>query len=309
MTFRPQHVGLYFTQEHVAAARRDRDREPLRASYLMLSDREQTGAEMAQWGGLRYRFNEDERAGEKAAQTLMQCIDAPLSEDMTYLDSVAQTIMLAQTFELLRDLRAFAYAEQVRFMNTLQMRVNTLSTSPYKDTQVENLWMALLVMATGVVAEHEDTFKIGVEVFERTISDEVSPRGYITRAVEGKDGGSLYRQILSASALVLMAELATNAGVDLWSYNVRGVSVVTTALYPIYYFYTPDKWEWDAGISKEEGQMLFRRYGGYLEMLNRHTRHRDMRPILEDLRPIYDPNGGGLTTLSHGVPVKRGLFG
>ena len=56
--------------------------------------------------------------------------------------------------------------------------------------------------------------------------------------------------------------------------------------------------------------MLFRRYGGYLEILNRRTGFKDLKPLLEDLRPIYDPRGGGLTTLSHGVPVKkRGLFG
>ena len=309
MTFRPQHVGLYFTHEHITAARRDRDRDPLRAAYLMLNDREQSGTEVALWGAFRYRFNEDERAGEIAAEALMRAIDVQPSDDLTYLDTVAQTIMFVQAFEMLRDHRALTYAEQVRFLNTLQMRVTELSQSPYKDTQVENLWMALLVMATGVAVEHEDTFKLGVEVYERTIRDEVSPRGFIPKAVQGNDGGSLYRQILSSSALVLMAELAHNAGVDLWNFSVRGVSVVTTALYPIYYFYTPEKWQWDKGLTADETQMLFRRYGGYLEMLNRHTRHRDLKPVLEDLRPIYNPQGGGLTTLSHGLPVKRGLFG
>ncbi len=309
MTFRPQHFGLYFTHDQITAARRNRDREPFRTAYLMLNDREQTGSEVALWGAFRYRFNEDERAGEIAAAALMRAIDVPPSDDVTYLDTVAQTIMHVQAFEMLRDHRALSYAEQVRFLNTLQMRISSLSQSPYKDTQVENLWMALLVMATGVAAEHEETFQLGVEVFERTIRDEVSPRGFIPKAVQGNDGGSLYRQILSSSALVLMAELASNAGVDLWSYSVRGVSVVTTALYPIYYFYTPEKWQWDKGVTVDETQMLFRRYGGYLEMLNRHTQHRDLRPVLEDLRPIYNAHSGGLTTLSHGLPVKRGLFG
>lgn len=309
MTFQPQHIGLYFSPEHIATARRSRDREPFRSAYLMLADREQTGNEAALWGAFRYRFNMDERAGENAAQTLMRAIDVPLSDDLTYLDSVAQMLMLAQAFEMLRDHRALTYAEQTRFMNMLQLRVHEMGFSPYKDTQVENLWMALLVMATGVVVEHEETFTLGVEVYERTIRDEISPRGFINRAVQGKDGGSLYRQLLSSAALVLMAELAANAGVDLWSYAVRGVSVVTTALYPIYYFYTPEKWTWDADIPVDEAQLLFRRYGGYLEMLNRRVNHRDLRPLLEDLRPIYDARGGGLTTLSHGVALKRGLFG
>ncbi|MBE2267340.1 MAG: alginate lyase family protein [Anaerolinea sp.] len=309
MTFRPIHAGLTFTEDHINSARRNRDREPFRATYLMLNEREQTGASSAQWDAFRYRFTADERAGEHGIETLMRHIDEPLSEDVTYLASVAETFMLTQTFELLRGHPAFRYAEQVRFMNTLGMRVSTLSASPYKDTQVENLWMALAVMAAGVSLEREEIFTLGVEVFERTIRDDVSPRGYVNRAIEGKDGGSLYRQILSSAALVLMAEIGTHAGVDLWNFAVRGVSVTTTAIYPIYYFYTPEKWEWDAGITQEEAQMLFRRYGGYLEIVNRRTQHRDLKPVLEDLRPIYDPHGGGLTTLTHGVPIKRGLFG
>ena len=80
MTFRPQHVGLYFTHEHITAARRDRDRDPLRAAYLMLNDREQSGMEVALWGAFRYRFNEDERAGEIAAD---------LFGDLTLLEPVS----------------------------------------------------------------------------------------------------------------------------------------------------------------------------------------------------------------------------
>jgi hypothetical protein len=309
MTFRPQHVGIYFTQEHIEIARRERDREPFRGAYLYLNDREQSGSTAALWYALRYRFNMDERAGELALDPLQRHIDAPISEDVTYLDAVAETLMLTQAFEMLRDHRAFSYQNQVHFLNTLQERVNALSASPYKDTQVENLWMALLVMAAGIALEREEIFTLGVDVFQRTIRDDVRPRGYITRAVEGKDGGGLYRQILSAAALVLMAEAAGHAGVDLWNYNVRGVSVVTAAIYPIYYFYTPDKWEWDDGISQDEAQLLFRRYGGYLEIVSRQTRFRDLKPLLEDLRPIFDAHGGGLTSLSHGVAIRRGLLG
>jgi hypothetical protein len=43
-------------------------------------------------------------------------------------------------------------------------------------------------------------------------------------------------------------------------------------------------------------------------MLNRRFSSKLTRPILDDLRPIYDVSGGGLTTLTHALP-KRGLFG
>jgi hypothetical protein len=308
--FNPQHCGLYFTQDHVRQARRERDNEPFLSAYLYLHDREQRGAESAQWQGLRYRFENDEAAGESAIATLEQCIEEPLTEDMTYLDAVGQTMMLAQSFEMLRDHPAWRPDAAVNWLNLFQDRVSTLSVSPYKDTQVENLWMAALVLASGVLLEREELFNVGADVFRQMIDTGISPRGHIPKAVEGKDGGSLYRQILSSSALVLMAEAAAHCGVDLWNYSNRGVSVVTAAVYPIYYFYTPERWTWDEGITLDEAQLLFRRYGGYLEILNRQTRFKDLKPLLEDLRPLYDPRGGGLTTLTHGVPLKkRGLFG
>ena len=308
--FKPQHCGLFFTQDHIGQARRERDSEPFRAAFIYLLDREQQGADAAQWNGLRYRFLGDEKAGETAVAALERFIDEPLTDDVTYLDTVGQTIMLAQAFEMTRDHAAWEPGARVQWRNLFADRVRTLSVSPYKDTQVENLWMAALIMASGILLEREDIFNEAVDVFKRMVDSEISPRGHIPKAVEGKDGGSLYRQILSNSAMVIMAEAAAHCGLNLWEYNNRGVSVTTAAIYPIYYFYTPERWRWDEGITLDEAQMLFRRHGGYLEILNRQTGFKDLKPLLEDLRPIYDPRGGGLTTLSHGLAVKkRGLFG
>jgi hypothetical protein len=309
--FKPLHCGLYFTPDHVAQARRDRDHEPFRSAFLYLRDREQRGAEAAAWNGLRYRFEADELAGAQAIADLEDCIGDPLTEDMTYLDTIGQTMALGQAFEMTRDHPGWQPGAQARWLALFEDRVNTLSVSPYNDTQVENLWMAALVMVSGILLEREEIFNLSVEVFQNTVDTEISPRGHITKAVEGKDGGSLYRQILSAAALVLMAEAATHCGVNLWTYEQRGVSVTTAAVYPIYYFYTTEKWQWDENISADEVQYLFRRYGGYLEVLNRQTGFKDLKSLLEDLRPIYDPYGGGLTTLTHGValkPQRRGLF-
>ncbi|NJO82959.1 MAG: hypothetical protein HC828_09135 [Blastochloris sp.] len=112
------------------------------------------------------------------------------------------------------------------------------------------------------------------------------------------------------NALTLIAEAATHAGVDLWRYQVRGVSLVTAGLYPIYFFYTTIKWKWEP-ISPESVQSSFARHGGYLEMLYARTRSKDLKILLDELRPIYDARAGGLTTLSHGVVEKkrRSLFG
>ncbi|MEO8395039.1 MAG: DUF1998 domain-containing protein, partial [Chloroflexota bacterium] len=69
--FKPQHCGLYFTNDHIGQARREQDSEPFRSAFLFLRDREQQGAEAAQWNAFRYRFQGDEDAGEKAVDMLI----------------------------------------------------------------------------------------------------------------------------------------------------------------------------------------------------------------------------------------------
>lgn len=304
------HFGLYFTAEHIQLAQRERDQEPFLSAWLYLRDREQNGAAEAQWNGLRYRFSDDLEAGEAAILALERLTVDDHSTTNTYLEAVFETLVLAQTYEMVREHPSWIAEERQRWLEFLSARLSTLDSSPEKDTHAEALWMALLNFAAGIVLESDPLLQNGIQVFKQTVAEDIRPQGFIPKAVEGGDGGSLYRQILSASALVLMAEAASHVGVDLWNYSVRGVSVVTGAMYPIYYFYTPEKWKWDAEISMEEAQNLFRQYGGFLELLYRRTRHKDLKPLLQDLRPVYDPRAGGLTTLTHGVTEKRrGLFG
>lgn len=305
-----QHYGLYFTPEHIQLARRERNQEPFLSAWLYLRDREQSGAAEAQWCGLRYRCSDDHDAGEAAIRLLEKFTDDERSTANTYLEAIFETLILAQTFEMVRDHPAFEADDRKRWLDFFSARLSTLENSAEKDTHTEQLWMSLLTLVAGIVLENEAFMQSSVEVFKRSVTEDIRPQGFIPKAVDGKDGGSLYRQILSASALVLMAEAASHAGLDLWEYSVRGVSVVTGAMYPIYYFYTPEKWQWDEGISVEEAQNLFRQYGGYLEMLYRRTRHKDLKLLLQDLRPVYDPRAGGVTTLTHGViEKKRGLLG
>jgi hypothetical protein len=304
------HYGLYFTPEHVQLAQREREQEPFLSAWMYLRDRQQSGAAEGQWCALRYRFSDDPQAGESAVHLLEKFTDDEQSGANTYLDAIFETLILAQTFEMVREHPAFAANAQQQWLEFFTARLSILENSPDRDTHAETLWMSLLKLVGGIVLENEPMLQTSVGVFEKTIAEDVRPQGYIPQAVDGKDGGSLFRQLLSVSALALMAEAASHVDIDLWNYSVRGVSVVTGAMYPIYYFYTPEKWEWDEGLDMQMAQNLFQQYGGYLEMIYRRTRHKDLKPLLEDLRPIYDPRAGGLTTLTHGVPEKRrGLFG
>lgn len=102
--------------------------------------------------------------------------------------------------------------------------------------------MSALVLVGGIVLEREEIFDIGVEVFQHASMKEDLRQGFIPRALEGADGAAMYRQIAASTALTLMAEASSHVNVDLWGYENRGISVSTTALYPIYYFYTTEKW-------------------------------------------------------------------
>src|SRR4051794_15427211 len=126
--FKPQHCGLYFTDAHIGQARREQDSEPFHSAFLFLRDREQHGAESAQWDAFRYRFQSDEDAGEKAVAALERWIDTPPTEDTTYIDTIGQTIMLAQAFEMMRYHPAWELTRQSNWLNLFADRVMTLST-------------------------------------------------------------------------------------------------------------------------------------------------------------------------------------
>jgi hypothetical protein len=54
---------------------------------------------------------------------------------------------------------------------------------------------------------------------------------------------------------------------------------------------------------------LYREHGAFLEMVNRRARPRTIQTLLDELRPCFNATGGGLTTLTHALPARRGLFG
>lgn len=310
------HCGLYFSPEDVRAVQSQQARPPLKAAFERLADHPVSGVGSLLRAGFLWRFLNNSQAGEGALLPLERAIDQPNSApNASLIDRIGNLMTLAQTYELLRDHPAFertshdhwrdAFAEQVRAINA--------EAGP-SDSLVDEIWTALLNAAAGIVLEEPKRLHAAAGVFEAVVRDEVRPQGHIARVVEQHGGSSVGRQILSASALVLMAEAAAHSGenLDLWSYAVRGVSAATAAIYPIYYFYTTEKWKWDADLAPETVQQWFRQHGGYLEIVYRRTGLKDVATVLEDLRPIFDEWGGGYTTISHGaardVRPRRGLF-
>ncbi|MCA9902318.1 MAG: alginate lyase family protein [Anaerolineae bacterium] len=300
-----QHCGLFFGVTQIDQARKNANHEPFSTTLADLKTRQTRGLAAAQLDGLRYRFTLDEAAADRALQALASFTSVDFDVHRPSLERIAEAIILAQTFEMVRD--QIDDAMHARFLDEWWALATTLVETVSEEAYVERLWLGLLRLVAGIVAENSESVEQGVDVFRRTIAEDVSPRGHIDLAVAGNDGGSMTRTLLAVNALVLIAEAAAHIGVDLWTYEVRGVSIMTAAMYPIYYFYVTDKWQWD-DLTPTQVQAAFRRHGGYLEMVNRRAQPRDFKPLLEDLRPIYDPWAGGLTTLTHGVPLRRGLF-
>lgn len=299
--FNPQHFGLYFSVEHTRTARQQAKRAFIETAFDRLRTIEYEGARGVQWLGLRFRFDDDTHAGEQGAARLLGLMDGEINADVPYLDAVHETLILLQSVEMLRDHPALN-PHVGRCLDALWNRIAQLDAHEIELTYVEGLWRGLLYLAGGIVLEREPIFAHGVEVYRAAVEQDIHPQGYIARAVEGGDGGSLHRQLLALSALVLMAEAASHAGVNLWTHELRGVSAMTAVMYPVYYFFRPDNWKWDTTADTA----LFRQYGGAFEIAHRHNPLPDLKLLLNELRPVCDPLAGGLPTLTHGA--KRGWF-
>ncbi|MFN8374639.1 MAG: alginate lyase family protein [Anaerolineae bacterium] len=295
------HCGLYFGDEQIAAARKERGSKPLKQAWARLPELQPADDIAAVIiGGFLYRFDDNSSAGMHAAAKLY---NAPLPADST-LNTFRTLAALAQGHEMLRPL--FSAEEQTRWQTDFAAHLGTLRTGALYH---EQLWYEALRLLAGIVLEQRAWVEAGAEVYRRVIREDIRPDGYIQEAVEGRDGEGFFRHIVSTQALVLMAEAARHVGIDLWGYEQRGVSVVTAAAYPLYYYFYPQKWRWDKDLSEDTAQRIFRDSGGFLEMVNHQRPLHDIGLLLKEWRPVCDIYGGGLTTLSHGGTGKRGLFG
>jgi len=310
--FKPQHTGIYFTDDHILQAQKNRDAEPYLAAWARLYDLPESDAlTSAQLNGFRYRFEGDDDAGEKTVNLLREG-DINIGEDTIYIEAVAVTLTLAQCFEMVRDHLSFPLASQTAWQEAFTTRVEQLNHPAYDLLYFEHLWLNLLNLVAGIVLEDEDRFQKALEIYKAAIQHDIHPEGYIHKSVDAQDGHGLYRMLLSAEALILTAEAASHAGENLWAYEYRGVSAMTPTPYLLYYYYYPDKWRWDTPLEKEAVQGLYKRHAGFWDMAQRQKPSRDRKILLNELHPIYDIWGGGLTTLTHGGAAetkRRGLFG
>lgn len=302
-TFSPTHCGLYFGPDRVRAAQRSREQEPLRAAWAALDNPSPADPlAAALFYGLRWRFAGDEAGGAQGAALLAQ--GAGLEQEGDLLAAVQRALGAIQAAELLRDHPQMASD----WAPTCAAQVDLLAGHG-ELSYVETLWLMALGAGAGVLLEDEARFAAAADYFRTVVQrGDIHPEGYIRPAVEEAGPQSFMGHLLATAALCLTAEIAHQAGVDLWHYEQRGVGVVTAVPYIVYYYIYPEQWRWHEGLTQEEVQQAIRDCGAFLEMANLRARPRDLALLLREHRPLFSAVCGGLTTLTH-ADMPRGLFG
>jgi len=316
--FEPQHCGLIFTDVQIQHARKNKKRAPLKSAWEDLQMHSHTDPlATIQWQGWQYRFNADMAAGEQAIISLQTEKDTD-DQALPYFDALGRAFVLAQCFEMLRDHPAYEMGKQAQYLDSFWDRISRLNERVYEPSLLETLWVMVMNAATAIVLEREPIFTQVTQVYRNIIDTEVHPEGYLADVVDYPEVESLRNQILAALALSLVAEMGANSGVNLWEYENRGVSAITAVTYPLYYYYYPEKWQWNGepykpsdGVELEVGQQLFKAHPGFMEIADRRYDKplKAIEMILGELRPVYDFYGGGPLTLAYAKPKRRGLFG
>lgn len=327
-------IGLYFGEDAIAYVRANRDTDAnLQAAWTWLLSEpgalvtekkphkkaketipvykpqlEGLGAAIA--AGFRFRFAGDESAGIEAADALQRGgID--WQQGATLQEALLNTAAALHLFALVQPaLGADALLWKEQQADWLKHLVQQEAQAAY----VERCWLLLLRMTGGLLLGEDAWVEDAAEQFRHIINNDIHPEGFLRPAVEREkpDGRSLLRMLLAVGALSLAAEAAGHAGIDLWGYSNRDVGLNTAVTYIVYYYFYPEKWRWDDGLTREETDPLYKQYGAFIEIAASHDYPRGVELLLEAERPFFSAYTGGLTTISHSRtrprPRVRWLF-
>ncbi len=294
--------GLFHRAEHLALARDNREVGPVASALRLLERRDEDPLKAAHLAALRYQFSHDSTAAETAFEQLGK-VDVTAGEivDQAGCKSLLGWLSVAA---MLRQ-HANWQALQTEIMPDFVAAVSDMTAAC---DPLEELWQGATRLAAGIVFEHEGFRQMGAGAYRIGVDHVIHPEGFLKGIVDVESVEPTYaKQVSGACALVVMAEMATHAGLDLWSYDNRGVSPVTATTYLLYYYYYPEHWRWSDGLSPDDAAAAVAGEGAFIEMVNRRHPLRGVEQLLAEMRPMFCASGGGLTTLTHGLapPKKR----
>lgn len=315
------HFGLLFGEGERDLARALRAEAPLAAAWPALERAPATGTPslpeprdalhaLALWGGMRYRFVDDDEAATRSLAILRDLVAGGVSSDT--LHAAGQLLAQAQTLELLRPL----LREEGERLRAAWHAAWQTTTRPRAQPQEydEQAWAHLLQLVAGVLLEEEGLIEASAAAFRAAIARDLHPEGY-WRPVVGEEmgaapAGSFLRQLRATQAYALLAEAAEQVrmtgpeGGSLWAAHKRHVSIRTAIAYCAYYYFYPEHWRWEAQPLREAAP-YFRQHGAFLELAQRRVPTRPLPLLLRELRPLVSVYGGGWATLTHAAQPTR----
>ena len=300
--------ALFFSQKDIQLAWDNVDREPIRDAMTVLDAQPEDSLEAAQLLALNYLFRRDEAAGDAAIDALRAQEFG--SADSADLPALKRHLGWLSLMAMLREHPQWMSVE-ADFLSAIERVMRRNMQSVADSDPLRLCWLATVSMATGILTDHDDSFQGAADVYRRVVDSHIHPEGYIKGVVDRDGASNTYAAQFSATcALVLMAEMAGQVGLDLWTYNNRAVSTNTAATYTYYYYFFPERWKWESNLTRESTLDLMRREGAFFEMVNRRIPMRGVEQLFAEQRPMFSACGGGLATLTHGLrPPKKKRWG
>lgn len=289
-------LGLFHREADLELARENREREPIQSALARLETPDADPLAEAYQSALRGQLFDDLQAGCRAAAALKQT-DLELADDLA---GIKRTLAWLSVAAMLRDHPAW----QASWPDVVAACLDRFSDT---GERLRGLWLGALSMAAGILLESDEAIQRGATVYRQGVDELIHPEGYLKGIADLDEAPGRYEaQVSGSCALVLLAEMAALIGLDLWSYDNRAVSVFTAVTYTHLYYFYPEKWRWEADLSRARTAAVMRREGAFMELVNRRGPPAGIEQFLAEQRPLFCPYGGGLTTLTHGLtPAKK----
>lgn len=297
MPSRDQQQGLIHSEADLQLARENLEREPIRGALARLEAAEPDPLARACLSALRGQIYGDVEAGYRAAALNETAI---IRESGNQLEDVKRSLGWLSLMAMLRGHPAWD-------ASWLDAIASMLSRFDESDDQLRALWLGALKLAAGILLESEHEIEGGAAVYRRAVAELIHPEGFLKGIADVADAPERYEaQVSGCCALVLLAEMAAPLGLDLWSYESRAVGIFTAATYTHFYYFFPEKWRWEEGLSLDRTRAIMRHEGAFMELVNRRNPPQGIEQFLAEQRPLFCAWGGGLTTLTHGLaPPKK----
>ena len=295
--------GLFHSEGDLALARENREREPIRGSLTMLESPSDDPLVTAQLAALRSQLRGDAEAGHAAIEALRE--GDFTRDEASDLAAIKRSLGWISVMAMLRDQPGWQRL-RATYLDAVKAKLQRLNTRDETGDKLREFWLGAATMAAGILLENDENIERGADVYRRAVDQQIHPEGYLKGIVDTENASRTYASQLSGTcALVLLAEMAAQVGLNLWSYDNRAVTVITAATYTFYYYFFPEKWRWESGLTRERTNAVIRREGAFMEMVNRRQAPHGIEQLFEEQRPLFCAYGGGLTTLTHGLAPPR----